>query len=77
MGQLGTNEMASITTVTPIQNIIINFGLGITTAGSILISQYLGAREDKQANIMAAHANAQWYLHLRVPGFVLHLLHPL
>ncbi|MGN0512665.1 MAG: MATE family efflux transporter [Lachnospiraceae bacterium] len=55
MGQLGTNEMASITTVTPIQNIIINFGLGITTAGSILISQYLGAREDKQANIMARH----------------------
>lgn len=38
-----------------IQNIILNFGMGITTAGSILISQYLGAKEDRQANIMARH----------------------
>lgn len=55
LGKLGTDQMASITIVTPIQNIVQNFGLGITTAGSILISQYLGAKEDKQANIMARH----------------------
>lgn len=55
ISNLGTDEMASITIVTPIQNIILNFGTGITTAGSILISQYLGAKEDYQANIMARH----------------------
>lgn len=55
LGRLGTDQMAAITIVTPIQNIILNFGVGITTAGSILISQYLGAREDNQANIMARH----------------------
>lgn len=55
LGQLGTDHMSAITIVTPIQNIILNFGMGITTAGSILISQYLGAREDRQANIMARH----------------------
>lgn len=55
VGKLGTDEMSGITIVSPMQNIILNFGMGITTAGSILISQYLGAREDKQANIMARH----------------------
>lgn len=55
LGKLGTDEMAAITIVTPIQNIVLNFGTGITTAGSILISQYLGAKQDCQANIMARH----------------------
>lgn len=55
LGKLGTDHMSAITIVTPIQNIILNFGMGITTAGSILISQYLGAREDRQANVMARH----------------------
>lgn len=55
VGRLGTDQMAGITIVSPVQNIILNFGAGITTAGSILISQYLGAREDHQANIMARH----------------------
>lgn len=55
VGKLGTDQMSGITIVSPMQNIILNFGAGITTAGSILISQYLGAREDKQANIMARH----------------------
>ncbi len=55
LGQLGTDHMSAITIVTPIQNIILNFGMGITTAGSILISQYLGAKEDEQANVMARH----------------------
>lgn len=55
LGQLGTDHQTAITIVTPIQNIILNFGLGITTAGSVLISQYLGAKEDFQANVMARH----------------------
>ncbi|MGN0317830.1 MAG: MATE family efflux transporter [Lachnospira sp.] len=55
LGKIGTNNQAAITLVSPFQNILINFGAGITTAGSILISQYLGAKEDAQANSMANH----------------------
>lgn len=55
LGKIGTDNQAAITLVSPFQNILINFGAGITTAGSILISQYLGAKEDKQANVMANH----------------------
>lgn len=53
LGRVGTAPMAAITLVTPIQNIIINFGLGITTAGSILISQYVGAGHKDDSKIMA------------------------
>lgn len=55
LGKIGTDNQAAITLVSPFQNILINFGAGITTAGAILISQYLGARQDKQANTMANH----------------------
>lgn len=55
LGKIGTNSMAAITLVTPIQNIIINFGQGLTVAGSILISQFVGARDDKTAKTMANH----------------------
>lgn len=55
LGQIGTNPMAAITLVSPVQNIIINFGAGITTAGAILISQYIGAGQKKQARNMANH----------------------
>ena len=55
LGKIGTESQAAITLVSPVQNILINFGMGITTAGSILISQYLGARQDEQAKSMANH----------------------
>lgn len=55
LGRIGTEYQAAITLVSPMQNILISFGTGITTAGSILISQYLGAKEDEQANNMANH----------------------
>ena len=55
LGKIGTSSQAAITLVSPVQNILINFGAGITTAGSILISQYLGAKQDRQANSMANH----------------------
>jgi putative MATE family efflux protein len=55
LGKIGTDSQAAITLVSPVQNILINFGAGITTAGSILISQYLGARQDEEANKMANH----------------------
>ncbi len=53
LGKLGTEELAAINLVTPVQNIIINFGSGITVAGSVLISQYLGAKKDEDARSMA------------------------
>lgn len=53
LGKLGTEELAAINLVTPMQNIVINFGSGITVAGSVLISQYLGAKRDDEARSMA------------------------
>lgn len=52
LGKLGTNPMAAITLVSPVQNIIVNFGQGITLAGAILISQYIGARDEDNAKDM-------------------------
>lgn len=53
LGKLGTAELAAINLVTPVQNIVINFGSGITVAGSVLISQFLGAKRDEDARSMA------------------------
>lgn len=53
LGKLGTEELAAINLVTPVQNIILNFGTGITVAGSVLISQYIGAKKDEEARSMA------------------------
>lgn len=55
LGKLGTEELAAINLVTPVQNVVINFGGGITVAGSVLISQYIGAKEDEDAKSMANH----------------------
>lgn len=55
LGQLGTNEMAAISLVSPVQNMVLGFGQGITLAGSILISQYVGAEDRKNAVDMANH----------------------
>ena len=53
LGRLGTEELAAINLVTPVQNIVLNFGMGITVAGSVLISQYIGAKKDEEARSMA------------------------
>ena len=53
LGKIGTNELAAINLVTPVQNIIINFGTGITVAGSVLIAQYIGGGEKENAKSMA------------------------
>ena len=53
LGKLGTDQLAAINLVTPMQNLIINLGSGITVAGSVLISQYLGAKRDEDAKSMA------------------------
>lgn len=53
LGKIGTDHMAAITLVSPIQSIVVNFGSGITAAGAILISQYVGAKDEENANRMA------------------------
>ena len=53
LGRIGTENQSAITLVSPFQNILTSFGNGITTAGAILISQYLGARKDEQAAKMS------------------------
>lgn len=52
---IGTDSQAAISLVSPVQNIVINFGQGITLAGAILISQYVGADDRKNAVDMANH----------------------
>lgn len=53
LGKLGTYELAAINLITPLQNIVVNIGGGITVAGSVLIARYVGAREDENARSMA------------------------
>lgn len=53
LGKIGTEELAAINLVTPLQNIIINFGMGITVAGAVLIAQYIGAKQEEDARSMA------------------------
>lgn len=53
LGKLGTDELAAINLVTPVQNIVINFGSGLTVAGSVLLALYVGARKEEEAKSMA------------------------
>lgn len=56
LGKLGTDELAAINLVTPLQNMIVNFGSGFTVAATVLISQCLGAKKDDDAQSMANQA---------------------
>lgn len=53
LGQIGKEQLAAINLVSPIQNIVVNFGSGITVAGAVLIAQYVGAGKLKEAKSMA------------------------
>lgn len=53
LGRLGTEQLAAINLVSPVQQVIVNFGSGITMAGSVLIAQYIGAGSKKNAKSMA------------------------
>lgn len=55
LGRIGTESVAAITLVSPVQNVIIQFGQGISLAGSVLISQYYGAKDSPNAKDMANH----------------------
>ena len=53
LGKIGTEQLAAINLVTPVQSIIINFGSGITVAGAVLIAQFIGAKKEEEAKGMA------------------------
>lgn len=53
LGKIGTEQLAAINLVSPVQSIILNFGSGITVAGAVLIAQYIGAKDDDNAKSMA------------------------
>ena len=55
LGKIGTDELAAITLVSPAQSLIMCLGTGLTTAGSILMAQYIGAKDDKNAISMVNH----------------------
>lgn len=59
LGKIGTEQLAAINLVTPMQNIITNFGSGITVAGAVLIAQYIGAGEKEECQI---HGKSDIYL---------------
>ena len=54
LGQLGTNELAAINLVSPLQQIVVNFGSGLTVAGAVLIAQLIGASKKEEATSMAS-----------------------
>lgn len=53
LGRIGTEPLAAISLVSPVQAAIINFGSGFTVAGSILIAQLTGAQRTADAEKMA------------------------
>lgn len=53
LGRLGTDELAAINLVSPVQSVVVNFGSGITVAGSVLIARYVGAKKNDEAKKMA------------------------
>lgn len=54
LGQLGTNKLAAINLVSPLQQIVVNFGSGLTVAGAVLIAQLIGASKKEEAASMAS-----------------------
>ena len=53
LGQLSVDYLAAINLVSPVQNTVINFGSGVTVAGAVMISQYIGAGKPEMARKIA------------------------
>ena len=53
LGRVGTDSLAAINLVSPLQSMVVGFGNGISVGGSILIGQFLGAGRQDKANRMA------------------------
>ncbi|WPC09617.1 MATE family efflux transporter [Globicatella sp. PHS-GS-PNBC-21-1553] len=55
IGQLGTSELAAITLVNPVIQMLINTGMGMTTAASIIVSHKIGTNDDDKSKIILNH----------------------
>lgn len=53
LGKLGVDYLAAINLVSPVQSTVINFGSGVTVAGAVMISQYIGAGKAEMAKKIA------------------------
>lgn len=53
LGRIGTEPLAAINLVTPLQNVVIAFGGGVTVAGSVLVAQHIGGRRQDAARRVA------------------------
>ncbi len=53
LGRIGTEPLAAINLVTPVQNVVIAFGGGVTIAGAVLVAQHIGARQEAEARKVA------------------------
>ena len=49
LGQIGKEPLAAINLVTPVQNIVLSVGGGVTVAGAVMIAQYIGAGRQDEA----------------------------
>ncbi|MBM7562336.1 MATE family efflux transporter [Fusibacter tunisiensis] len=56
ISKIGGNEVAGVQFVWPVVFLMLSFGIGMTTATSALISQYIGAGDHKKAGNMAGQA---------------------
>ncbi len=53
LGKLGVDYLAAINLVSPVQSTVVSFGSGVTVAGAVMISQYIGAGKAEQAKKIA------------------------
>ncbi|MCY6369097.1 MATE family efflux transporter [Clostridium ganghwense] len=54
VSKLGAVEVAATGFVWPVLFLMISFGMGVTIAGTSLISQYIGSNQKKEANLIAS-----------------------
>ncbi|KOA21487.1 multidrug export protein MepA [Clostridium homopropionicum DSM 5847] len=70
VSKLGSIEVASTGFVWPVLFLILSIGMGLTIAGTSLISQYLGSKEKNQANKIAS----QIFLVAIILGLILSII---
>lgn len=55
LGKLGSNELAAITLANPIVQMLVNIGMGLGTATSIIIAQDIGKGHKDRVNVILYH----------------------
>ncbi|WP_254764108.1 MATE family efflux transporter [Natrinema marinum] len=70
LGQYSTEALAAISFAFPMVFLLISVGLGLSTAGSVLVAQYIGADEESEAEYAASQTVALSLLGAMVLGLV-------